>query len=251
VRLMFTTGARAGEVVAMQVNDLNLRSVPPTAIIGLGKGDKSRVIPSAVEAAAAIDKYTRARRTHRLKDDPALWLGDRGKHVSYDALHKTLAMRAAMADIDGFHPHRLRHTAAHRWLSKGGSESGLMAVAGWSRPDMLMRYTNARASARAAEEAQPIPRLTEILRRGLLSKVGIFEGWCENGDRLFQVVKLHGRPLALAQVMSLTPPESPNPRRGTRAAHRADYEAAWLDLSSDAYFVPIMVPPEESCKHRQ
>jgi site-specific recombinase XerD len=154
VRLMFTSGARAGEVVAMQVNDLNLRSVPPTAMIRRGKGGKGRVIPLAVEAAAAIDKYMRARRSHRLNDDPALWLGDRGKHFSYDALHKTLCMRAEMAGIPGFHPHKLRHTAAHRWLAKGGSEGGLMAVAGWTRPDMLMRYTKAQGSARAAEEAQ-------------------------------------------------------------------------------------------------
>jgi site-specific recombinase XerD len=154
VRLMFTTGARAGEVVALQVADLNLRTDPPTAIIRRGKGGKGRVVPLAVEVAAAIDKYMRVRRSHRLKDDPALWLGDRGKHFSYDALHKTLAMRADMASIPGFHPHRLRHTAAHRWLSKGGSEGGLMAVAGWTRPDMLLRYTKAQASVRAAEEAQ-------------------------------------------------------------------------------------------------
>jgi site-specific recombinase XerD len=154
VRLMFTTGARAGEVVALQVADLNLRTDPPTAIIRRGKGGRGRVVPLAVEVAAAIDKYMRVRRSHRLKEDPALWLGDRGKHFSYDALHKTLAMRADMASIPGFHPHRLRHTAAHRWLSKGGSEGGLMAVAGWTRPDMLLRYTKAQASVRAAEEAQ-------------------------------------------------------------------------------------------------
>jgi hypothetical protein len=29
-----------------------------------------------------------------------------------------------------------------------------MAVAGWTRPDMLQRYTRARASERAAEEAR-------------------------------------------------------------------------------------------------
>jgi site-specific recombinase XerD len=154
VRLMFTCGARAGEVVAMQVSDLNLRSVPPTAIIRRGKGGKGRVVPLAVETAASIDKYMRARRSHRLASDAALWLGDRGKYFSYDALHKTLGWRAGMAGIPGFHPHLLRHTAAHRWLSKGGSEGGLMAVAGWTRPDMLLRYTKAQASARAAEEAQ-------------------------------------------------------------------------------------------------
>jgi hypothetical protein len=85
-----------------------------------------------------------------------------------------------------------------------------------------------------------IPELAEILRRRLLSKVRIFEGWCENGDRLLQVIKVQGRPLALAQRMIKTSTASPNPafRRGTRAAHRADYEAAWLDLDWGAYYMP-------------
>ena len=48
----------------------------------------------------------------------------------------------------------MRHTAADRWLTAGGSEGGLMAVAGWSRPDMLLRYTRARAEQRAADEAR-------------------------------------------------------------------------------------------------
>ncbi len=76
----------------------------------------------------------RLRTHHRLASSPALWLGDRGKGFSYDALHKALATRAAAAGINGFHPHRMRHTAAHRWLAAGGSEAGLMAVAGWTRP---------------------------------------------------------------------------------------------------------------------
>jgi len=44
-------------------------------------------------------------------------------------------------------------TAADRWLSNGRSGGGLMAVAGWTRLEMLIRYTKARASARAADEA--------------------------------------------------------------------------------------------------
>jgi hypothetical protein len=50
--------------------------------------------------------------------------------------------------------HDVRHTAAHRWLAAGGCESGLMAVAGWIRTDMLRRYTRASASERAADEAR-------------------------------------------------------------------------------------------------
>src|SRR5918994_369533 len=85
LRLMFTTGARAGEVVALQTADLNLRADPPTAVIARGKGGKGRVIPLAVEVAAAIDRYLRARKTHRLASEPALWVGDRGKGFTYDA----------------------------------------------------------------------------------------------------------------------------------------------------------------------
>lgn len=153
LRLMFTTGARAGEVVALRVEDLHLKDTPPTVTIYRGKGGKGRVVPVTAEVAAAIDRYLRARRTHRLKDAPELWLGDRGKSFSYDGLHKALKARATAAGVEGFHPHLLRHTAAQRWLAKGGSEGGLMAIAGWTRPEMLLRYTKARAAERAIEEA--------------------------------------------------------------------------------------------------
>lgn len=153
VRLMYTTGARAGEVVALRLEDLRLNENPPTVTIYRGKGGKGRIVPITADVAAAIDRYLRARRTHRLKESPSLWLGDRGKSFSYDGLHKALKARAVAAGIEGFHPHLLRHTAAQRWLAKGGSEGGLMAIAGWTRPEMLMRYTKARAAERAIEEA--------------------------------------------------------------------------------------------------
>jgi integrase/recombinase XerD len=152
VRFMLETGVRAGEVVAMTTADLNVQTC--TAIVRRGKGGKGRSVPFSARAAQAFDRYLRVRRTHRLADDPALWLGDRGKTLSYDGLYRTLRYRAELAGIEGFHPHLTRHTAAQRWLSAAGSEGGLMAVAGWTRRDMLDRYTRATASDRAAEEAR-------------------------------------------------------------------------------------------------
>lgn len=160
IRLMFETGMRAGEVIGLTLEDVDLAN--GTAIVRRGKGGKGRVVPFGPDASLALDRYLRLRRGHRLADSADLWLGDRGKRFSYDALHKSLRERADTAGITGFHPHRLRHTAAHRWLAAGGSESGLMAVAGWTRPDMLMRYTKAQASARAAEEARKL-NLGELL----------------------------------------------------------------------------------------
>lgn len=154
LRLMLETGARAGEVVAIGRADVDLAA--GTAIIRRGKGGKGRSVPFGPQTATAIDRYMRLRIHHRLAASPALWLGDRGRGFTYDALHKTLGERARAAGLDAFHPHKMRHTAAHRWLAAGGSEGGLMAVAGWTRPDMLMRYTKAQASARAAEEARSL-----------------------------------------------------------------------------------------------
>lgn len=101
----------------------------------------------------ALDRYLTRRRHHPLAESTGLWLGDQGKSFGYDGLGRALRRRAKTAGVEGFRPHRLRHTAAHRWLAHGGSESGLMAIAGWSRTDMLVRYTKARASERAAQEA--------------------------------------------------------------------------------------------------
>jgi site-specific recombinase XerD len=154
IRFMVETGCRAGEVAVMALSDVDLpRGI---AIVRRGKGGRGRSVPFGAQTTRAIDRYVRSRRTHRLATTDALWLGDRGKRFSYDALHKTLALRARMAGLERFHPHRLRHTAAHRWLAAGGSEGGLMAVAGWTRPDMLLRYTRAQASARAADEARKL-----------------------------------------------------------------------------------------------
>ena len=155
LRFMIETGARAGEVVGLGLDDVDLAAGVVT--IRRGKGGKGRVVPIGPQTALAIDRYLRqARAGHKLASTPPLWLGERGKSFGYHGLHATLESRAAAAGIKGFHPHRLRHTAAHRWLAAGGSESGLMAVAGWEKPDMLLRYTKAQASARAADEARKL-----------------------------------------------------------------------------------------------
>ena len=54
--------------------------------------------------------------------------------------------------MKGFHIHRLRHTAAVRWLKTGGSEGGLMAQAGWKSRTMIDRYVKSAAEELASDE---------------------------------------------------------------------------------------------------
>lgn len=153
VRLMAETGMRAGELLALEVTDVDLRRGIVT--VRRGKGGKGRIAPFGAPTGQALDRYIRARRTHKLADTPTLWLGaDNWRVFSYFGLRHALQRRAESAGIAGFHPHKLRHTAATRWLAAGGSEGGLMAVAGWANRNMIDRYTAATASERAAVEAR-------------------------------------------------------------------------------------------------
>jgi integrase/recombinase XerD len=152
VRLMAETGVRAGECAALLTSDLDTAHGQVT--IRRGKGGRARTAPFSPQTAVVLDRYLRVRREHRQAASGALWLGERGGTFGYNGLYRALNRRAALAGIDGFHPHRLRHTAATRWLAAGGSEGGLMAVAGWQSREMLDRYTAATASSRAADEAR-------------------------------------------------------------------------------------------------
>ncbi|MFB1297341.1 tyrosine-type recombinase/integrase [Mycobacterium sp. pW049] len=152
VRLMAETGIRSNELIALAVSDLDLQRGLVT--IRRGKGAKGRIAPFGPQTAAALDRYLRMRRSHKLADTDALWVGVGGKSFAYFGLNDTLRDRATRAGIGGFHLHLLRHTFATRWLRSNGSEGGLMAVAGWSSRSMVDRYTGASASERAAVEAR-------------------------------------------------------------------------------------------------
>jgi site-specific recombinase XerD len=152
VRLMAETGIRAGEAVALTVADVDLDA--GMATVRRGKGGKGRRVAFGPQTSRAIDRYLRLRRGHRLADTGRLWLADNGRSFGYDGLRATLVRRAELAGIKGFHPHVLRHTAAHRWLAAGGSEGGLMATAGWANRAMLDRYAAATRAERAAAEAR-------------------------------------------------------------------------------------------------
>ncbi len=152
VRLVSETGLRAGELLAMTLDDIDLQR--EIATVRRGKGGKGRVVPFGPQTGAAIDRYLRARKSHRLSDGPTLWLGGGGQGFKYHGLDAAIKRRAQAAGIDNFHMHLLRSTAATRWLRAGGSEQGLMAVAGWSTRSMLDRYTSASAAERATAEAR-------------------------------------------------------------------------------------------------
>lgn len=154
IRFLAATGARADELLCMRTYDVQIAA--GSAVIVKGKGGKGRRVGFGPTTAEALARYSRMRARHKLAATDVFWLADYGRVLSYTALYHALKRRAAAAGVEGFHPHRLRHSMAIEWLSAGGSESGLMAQGGWSNISMIQRYTRAAAGELAIAEQHRI-----------------------------------------------------------------------------------------------
>lgn len=153
IRLLTETGLRAAEVCALELSDVDLDG--GIVLVRRGKGNRARTAPFGPQTARALDRYIRVRRHHPAADSPALWLAAKKRSALTTAgLRLALGKRAEAAGVEGFHPHVLRHTFAHRWQAAQGSETGLMQVAGWRDRGMLSRYARSAAAARATDEAR-------------------------------------------------------------------------------------------------
>lgn len=156
VRLLAETGLRASELISIRVEDVDRSN---EIIRVLGKGNKERFVRIGPKTAVAITRYLKLRRQHKLADLPDLWLGGpcRGRGTfGYSAMWAALRRRARSVGIENFHPHKLRHTFANRWLEANGSETGLMTAAGWTNLKMVQRYTATRAAAHSMAEARSL-----------------------------------------------------------------------------------------------
>ena len=148
IRFLFDTGVRSAELIALQLDDVDVRGRSATV---LGKGRRPRTVEFGAKTALALDRYLRARRAAAFASSPWLWLGVRGP-MTDSGLRQMLERRSQAAGVRHVHPHMLRHSQATEHMRNGGSETALMRNMGWRSPQMIRRYTAAAADELAREE---------------------------------------------------------------------------------------------------
>jgi integrase/recombinase XerC len=157
LELLYATGIRVGELVGLDVDDLDRdRSV----LRVLGKGRKERTVPYGRPAARALDGWLVRGRPALVADGAgaALFLGARGRRIDQRAV-RTLVHRR-IADVPGapdIGPHGLRHTAATHLLEGGADLRSVQELLGHASLATTQLYTHVSTDRlrRAYQQAHP------------------------------------------------------------------------------------------------
>jgi len=146
IRVLFDTGCRLGELVALRLEDWDRRQDELTFRGKTGR----RVVPLSSSTGEALARYLRVRAQHKDAGSDALWLSLKGQ-LRDSGVAQLLARRSREADLPRLNPHRFRHTFSHEFRAQGGSEGDLMYLAGWSSTTMAHRYGRSAAAERARD----------------------------------------------------------------------------------------------------
>ena len=141
LELLYATGARVSEAVALNVDDL----VEGDVVRLFGKGGKQRIVPVGSFARLAIEAYlVRARPSFSARgtSTPALFLGSRGDRVSRQNAWLIIRAAAERAHLGlEISPHTFRHSFATHLLAGGADVRVVQELLGHSSVATTQIYT--------------------------------------------------------------------------------------------------------------
>ena len=152
--IFLNCGLRISEIVG-----LNLSDVKPDHIRVLGKGNKTRIVYLNDACVQAINDYMQERKLIAAIDKNALFLSNRRKRMSTDAVHAMVkkTLKTAGLDPTKYSSHKLRHTAATLMLSNGVDVRTLQEVLGHDNLNTTQIYTHVDSTElRIAAAANPL-----------------------------------------------------------------------------------------------
>jgi integrase/recombinase XerC len=158
LELLYGTGIRVGELVGLDVDDVDLGS---NVLRVVGKGDKERRVPFGLPARRAVTEWLELGRPRLVtaQSGPALLLGRRGGRADQRQVRAVVhELLRHVPDAPDLGPHGLRHSAATHLLEGGADLRMVQELLGHASLATTQLYTHVSVDRLKRSYAQAHPR---------------------------------------------------------------------------------------------
>jgi integrase/recombinase XerC len=140
--LFYSSGLRLAELVSLDVSQAaSIRRDREVTVTG--KGSRTRTVPVGTRAVAALDAWTAVRALHARPEEPALFVGARGRRIDPSIVQSALKRWALRAGLtENVHPHVLRHSFASHVLQSSGDLRAVQEMLGHASISTTQVYTH-------------------------------------------------------------------------------------------------------------
>ena len=158
--LLYSSGLRVGELVALNAND-GLLDLAQGEVTVTGKGRKTRTVPVGAKARAALARWLELRGAVAAAGENALFVGRRGRRMSAAMVWQRLVAWVRLSGFDQpVHPHVLRHSFASHLLQSSQDLRAVQELLGHASISTTQVYTHLdfQALAKVYDAAHPRAR---------------------------------------------------------------------------------------------
>jgi integrase/recombinase XerC len=140
LELFYSSGLRLGELVGLQVQDVDFDN---QEVRVTGKGSKTRVVPVGAFAVQALQAWLAVRAQHAAPESNALFVNRRGRPISPRTVQARVDHWAKKLGLgQHVHPHMLRHSFASHVLQSSGDLRAVQEMLGHANISTTQVYTH-------------------------------------------------------------------------------------------------------------
>ena len=170
LELFYASGLRLSELVAIDLEDLNLGD---RMVRVMGKGGKERILPFNQSTVAALKAWMKDRaqilvperqkeKGKRKNSSDPLFINYRGTRLTGRSVDRLLRRYVAQCSTRlGVSPHALRHSFATHLLQRGADLRAIQELLGHARLSTTQRYTHVNAAQLIDVYRKAHPRATK------------------------------------------------------------------------------------------
>lgn len=163
LELLYATGMRVSELVALNVNDVDLER---SEVRCIGKNGRVRFLPINGSAATALEEYFDISRSQLARSGgsstEALFLNHRGKRLTRQGFWLILKQYAEELGLSDLTPHMLRHSFAVHMLNAGFDLRAVQELLGHTSISTTQIYTHLNHAESQTQRTHPESRASEV-----------------------------------------------------------------------------------------